>query len=82
MVTELEEEGCYAAKAEDHELAGWQPDAAVKVAGAAKIIRLPNDVAIHGPEGSPNVSALFRVCEDFPEVWSKAISTIDIPSEN
>lgn len=40
MVTELEEEGCYAADAGDHALAGWTPDAEVKVAGSAKTTRL------------------------------------------
>jgi hypothetical protein len=81
MVTELEEDGCYTANAEDHELASWQPDAAVKVADASKTVRLPNGVTIHGPEWSPEVSALSRVCDDLPEVWSEAIGTIDIPPE-
>jgi hypothetical protein len=48
-------------------------DAAVKVAGAAKTVRLPNGITIHGPKGSPEVSALSRVCKDFPEVWSKSL---------
>ena len=55
MVTELEEEGCYAANVNDHKLAGWKPDAAVKVSSTAKTTRLPNGVTIHGKEDSFDV---------------------------
>lgn len=68
MVTELEEEGCYAADVEDHKLTGWKPDTAVKVGGAARTTRLPNSVTVHGTQGSPEVLALSRVCDDFLEV--------------
>ena len=79
MVTELKEEGCYAADTKDHKLAGWKPDTSVRVGGAAKTTRLTNGVTIHRSEGSSEVLQLSKACEAFPEVWSEAISTIDIP---
>ena len=78
MVIKLEEEECYAADVKDYELTGWKPDTIVIVSSATKVIYLLNGVIIYSLKGFSEVLVLSKMCKDFLEVWSEAISIIDI----
>ena len=87
MVNDLEEEGCYAVTSEDHGFAGLDTFSKDKMGFKPSTtdpdcsMVLPNGITIYGIKDSPQVAALEKVCNDFPDIWKDLGKTVNIPED-